>query len=335
MKPFLSQSFLLAAALAACAVLPALAGAYEDGVHYYNSGNYQYALVSLSQACGQNPKHVMAHYYLANVMVKAKMHDQAMVEYATCYKLDPRSPVASYCLQAIERFRQVRNEPIQRTLADATIPGITDVHNASSVIRRQAQYEKQKHQVVGDAMARSLSAEAESKNRKLHSLAEEEIERVLEPPRFFPGFGRPPVNSLGYTAEEAKAKAEEIRKNTEEMAAMTKLAAAGRAQQYKSWSSERQHALDDVVENLEKQLREPTKNGVKLQPVGTDLYVRFYGYHRASAHLPDVHPAEVRFTDRDGLNFETEAAAHQEKLGPAPGPDPRSVRGKVLEKQLR
>jgi hypothetical protein len=319
---------------------PALAVSTCDrGVGFYKSGQYQYALVNLSQACGENPRDVTAHYYLANTLVQQGMHDQAIAEYATCYRLDPRSPVAQFCLQALEKYRTSKKHRTPSALpeARATGSGITEVGKftpAHTLIRRQAQIEKTKHQGIGDSMARNMANQADFEARRLRREAEEEIERVLAPPVYFP-IGRPPVNALGYTPEEARAKADEIRRNVEDSAQAAKLIAAGRAQQYRNWSNERQHALDEVVENLEKQLSAPPSSGVKLQPVGTDLYVRFYGYKRSTPEMPDVRPADVRLIDQDTVQFEALRGEQHRFEDRSVKADPRVVRGKLIDKQLR
>jgi tetratricopeptide (TPR) repeat protein len=336
MKPFAFLS-IAALTLSLTTFPPAYAdSAFDRGVESYTSGDYPVALLQLSQACGENPRNVMAHYYLANTLVQQKMHDQAVSEYSTCYRLDPHGPVAEFCMQALRKYRALKKNNNPTLVASANVPGEPDISRAQSLIRRQAEYEKAKHHDIGESLARGTSTLAEVEARRAHTQAQEEIDRVLAPPIFFP-IGRPPVNAAGYTPEQGRARAEEIRRNAEETAQLAKLRAAGRAQQYRDWSSQRKHALDEVVMNLEKQLASPASSGVKLQPVGTDLYVRFYGYKRATAQMPNTRPADVRLVDKETIRFESaaESAAPVELRATPKHLDPRVVRGKLMQKQLR
>jgi tetratricopeptide (TPR) repeat protein len=333
MKPFAFLS-LAALTLSLTTFPPVYAdSAFDRGVESYTSGDYQVALLQLSQACGENPRNLMAHYYLANTLVQQKMHDQAIAEYSTCYRLDPHSSVAEFCKQALQKYRLLKKHNTPTLVASANSPGVPDISRAQSLIRRQAEIEKAKHHNIGESLARSNFSLADVEARRAQIQAQEEIDRVLAPPIFFP-IGRPPVNAAGFTPEQGRARAEEIRRNAEETAQLAKLRAAGRAQQYRDWSSQRKHALDEVVSNLEKQLASPGSSGVKLQPVGTDLYVRFYGYQRATAQMPNTRPAEVRLIDKETLRFESaaESAAPVELHATPKRLDPRVVRGKLMQK---
>ena len=291
-------------------------GHFEEGIKHFNEGRYLEAVLFFGQATGEYPGSAVAHYYLASSLVKAKLHEQAIEEYQFCYRLDPYGSLARYCRQALCSYRQpllenqttklVRCGEATALLVHDSIlargkstDNLESLNRAKSVIRRQADSEKSKHQQIGENWAKNAVNQAERDAKKITEEAREEIQKILEAPsmslrnRLTPG--------IGSDAELAKQRAEDVRKAAEEAASRTKLLAEARAGQYRQWYKERQSALEEVVSNLESQLEEPAgHSGVKLQPIGTDLYVRYYGFSRAQNELPDVHPAVLRIVGQRG-----------------------------------
>ena len=325
------------------------AGPYEEGLKHFNAGRYRHAVQYLSEAAIRQPASVMVHYYLANALVHVGLHPQAVSEYALAYRLDPTSTVATYCRQALQAYGQPASEYSGRNAAyrgaGGAVPSAEsvindlggsgeaeEVHRAKSVIRRQAASEKEKHRCTGEMLATGALGQAELEARRIQEDAKAEIQRILEPPPMIVGRGRLAVNPYYFDPNLARLKAEQVQRNADEAANSARRAAEVRANQFRAWSKEREYSLDEVVANLESQLEEPPgRSSVHLQPVGTDLYVRFYGYGRAAKELPEARPAVLRIVDRDSVPESANGLAGQAKhLNPQKLRYIKVVHGRIL-----
>jgi len=302
-----SKRWILITGLALLAGAAAQSASASDplaiGLSYYNAGHYREAVMALSQAAMAFPASPIVHYHLGNALVKAGLHDQAIQEYELSYRLDPYSGVAQYCRQALHAYGRPSPDlaqshiPVGDYSAQAYAPSAgQDVMRAKTTIRRQAEFEKSKHHADGEAMAGLAMRHAESDVVKIKEQMREDMQRAMEPQYMTLPTGRGTMTiQLPFDADMARARAEEARQRALDAERSVRKAAEARANQQRAYSKEREIALDEVVSNLESQLEEPEgHSGVKLQPVGTDLYVRYYGYHRTSQLMPDTRPAAIR-----------------------------------------
>jgi tetratricopeptide (TPR) repeat protein len=306
----------------------------QDGLSLYAAGRYRDAVVVMSQAALAYPASPVVHYHLANALVKAGMHEQAMQEYQLSYRLDPYSSVAGYCRMALKAYGALEPDAGQ---GHVRLPALTGCQNgfngdalvtrAKTTIRRQAEFEKSKHRSTGEALAALAFRHAETDLQKIRQDMNEQLQRALEPPVMTLPTGRGVISlPMPFNPEIAKARADAIRREAQEQERKVRQFADTRANQYRRWSKEREYALDEVVANLESQLDEPVgRSGVKLQPVGTDLYVRYYGYKRYSKEMPDTQPASVRIVGDHASQGVLDGPVGQPRLRIE-----RRVRGKVL-----
>lgn len=306
----------------------------QDGLRLYTAGRYGDAVVVMSQAALAYPASPVVHYHLANALVKAGMHEQAMQEYQLSYRLDPYSSVAGYCRLALKAYGVPEPDPSQGHVR-MPIPvgwqngpgGQALVVRAKTTIRRQAEFEKAKHRSEGEALAALAFRHAETDLQKIRQEMNEQLQRALEPPVMTLPTGRGVISiQMPFHPEVAKARADAIRREAQEQERKVRQFADIRANRYRRWSKEREYALDEVVANLESQLDEPVgRSGVKLQPVGTDLYVRYYGYQRHSKEMPDTQPASVRIIGEQACQGVLDRPVEQPPLRIE-----RRVRGKIL-----
>lgn len=319
---------------------PAWAGAYFDqGIKEYKAGQYQQAVVALAKASGAEPLNAMVHYYLANALVFTRDHEEAIKEYRLCYLLDPRSPVAGYCRKALSLYQQpLPGENEARLLRDAQGSAAggsgageqaPDLEKTCSVIRRQLAYEKGKHVSIGEANARVELSGGEERARQIDQQAQAEISALYSPNSWVGPFR---FNPYANDAALLKAREEQIRNAAKDREEQARRMAQMRADSCKSKEKEASSALDEVADNLERQLAQTSSSsGVKLQPVGTDLYVRYYGGRGENQVIPEVHPAVVRIFCQRGQRERGDYSAGEDgnllpKLNRT-----GSVRGKVLE----
>lgn len=321
--------------------------AFDSGVRMYEAGRYAEAMLHLSQATGAEPENARAHYHLANTLVRLGMHPQAAQEYEICYRLDPRGSMADYCRAALRAYK--RPVPaIEQTRAGAALTaggGAQAVYTTASgyeesnhldrtksVIRRQAEYEKSKHEYWGKSAAELVLRQAEGERKRIAEEASLEKERAFQPqPVYLPrgGVYIPPPPS----PELVRMRHNEIERQARERSERARILAEGRAREFAQFSRERQVALDEVAQNLERQLDAPHRAGsAHLQPIGTDLYVRYYGYAGMERTAPpEVRPAIVRIVGHRGSQLSLPPAP---EAGDAAPRAVKRVSGKVLDAPL-
>ncbi len=314
---------------------------FQVGLSHYNNGRYREAVIFLSRAAMAHPASPVLHYHLGNALVKSGLHDQAIQEYELSYRLDPYSGVAQYCRMALKAYGRPSPELAQTHVApDGSVQFATDpppgppidrnLRIAKNTIRRQAEFEKSKHRATGEALAGLAMRHAERDVHRIREDMKEEMQRALEPPVMTLPTGRGVMTiPLPFDADLARARAEEVRQRAKEAERTVRKAAETRAERQKSFCKEREYALDEVVANLESQLEEPAgRSGVKLQSVGTDLYVRYYGYQRGSEQMPDIRQAAVRIVGDSASQGRLDSGGADSQQGPIR--IQRRVRGKVL-----
>lgn len=309
----------------------------ETGLSYYNAGHYRDAVIVLSQVAMAHPASPVVHYHLGNALVKSGLHDQAIQEYELSYRLDPYSSVAQYCRMALHAYGRPSPDLAQAHVgpADGSPPfyegsADQDVMRAKTVIRRQAAFEKSKQRASGEALASLAMRHAESDVLRIKEEMKEEMARAFEPPVLTMPTGRGVMTiPLPFNPDLARARAEEARQRAQDAERSVRKLAEMRAEQQRAYSKERECALDEVVSNLESQLEEPAgHSGVKLQPIGTDLYVRYYGYQRGSQLIPETRPAVIRIVGEHATqNRLNDATSDTDR---APLRVERRVRGKLL-----
>ena len=293
--------------------------AFDEGLWLYKGGQYNQAIVRLTRASITQPSDPVIHYYLADSYARLGKHAQAKQEYFACYCLDPNGATGAYCKEALKAY----GEPVPGDIGSAqsagtavkSAPDDNAKHVTQAVSQMHAQAERQKESNNAIAKQGSLTAGrigAEEANR-ITSAAYRRASMqspLMVPNDFF-------IRD-GYTYDPAGYMA-----RAEESARLARLAAKEKADAYENWSHDQAKAVDEVVKNLESQLKgDKMQSGARLRPEGTGLYVRYYGKERNSP-LPDVHGSVARIAP-----FGTDQSEPVEEHIPAR----KSVRGTVIGK---
>lgn len=326
--------------------------ALDQGIIYFNARRYKDSALYLRQAVQQRQRDPITHYYLANVLSRLNQHSQAIAEYQYSYSLDPYGIVSGYCRKALTAYRapltdiskteaiassrQERNStstyrdtgPLN-ALAVSSPKQRERLTSAVSAIRKQTESEKDRHKQLAENIAASAVNIGEAQARRVEEDARAEVNRILNPPAVLIGSGQ--YHPLLYSPQYAAARAEEVKRNAEERAKMIRDIAAEKSRRYKKWSEERQIQLDETAKNLESQLTTTTLPGsARLSPVGTGLFVRYYGATLGRSPYPEAHQSVVRIlpsSPRLGEDSHTE-----EEFIETPGQIPnRSVRGSLIK----
>jgi tetratricopeptide (TPR) repeat protein len=314
-------SKLLPLALVACVGIaaPVLAAgtSYNDGVADYQNGRYQQAVVKLAKATGAEPTNALAHYYLANALVKCGDHQQAVEEYRASLMLDPNGNVSVFCRAALTGYKKPFPTAEEMEKYRGTVGGAGAIRQSLSQIRKQLDDQRQSSDELSKTHGRDAMNRGIYDAGKVDSWAKSEIESLYSPTRHVRD---PRLLDEEYLKQReaairisAKDEQERIRREASETAA-----------RYRRNGEQRQKLLDESARELERQMTEkPGNSSVRLVAHGTDLYVRRYVSIKPPHPIPDARPAVVRIY---GRGASSEANPNPDVLN-----DSRTdVRGRVL-----
>lgn len=256
---------------------------FEEGVSQFKAGNYSLSARTLANAVAVRPTSQLARYYLACALVKSKEHRRAVEEYRVAYLLDPASATGEYCRKALLAYKaaipdQKESERVRAELARqaAATPAnkSSDVATSVNAIRRETDFRKNKHKVDEQQREKIVRGLADAELKRIDQQMAEQIAHLSDPIVF--GIDGARANPLLIYPELMKEREDQIRKAAQEEKERILRALEEKADRYKGIQKHRDSALDEVAENLESQMVEPARGGVRLQPVGTGLYVRNY-----------------------------------------------------------
>ncbi|MCC7529215.1 MAG: hypothetical protein IT342_11900 [Candidatus Melainabacteria bacterium] len=235
-----------------------ITGDFERGVHY--------ADLHLRKI----PNDAATHYLKANCLVKLARLAEASHEYSLVTKLAPNSVISSYSKNALRSIQSMpaeqrklvsnaANSSGSRSSASAKVPPGT-----LELIRFQAARAKEHTLQTGDSASKDERLKADSQGKA----ERERVERLSQS-----GGARgdhPPVSAAELQAmrERAAANAEYLKQVGE-----------AKAERHERESQEKSAELQRQAEDLERQLTDENYNkhrDIKLNPVGTNLYVRNY-----------------------------------------------------------
>lgn len=347
-----SPKLVLLSAVISLSVAAGQAGAtsaLSEGVRQFSAGRYSCAVGHLERAACREPSNAMVRYYLATCYVHLNRHEEAILMYEHSYRLDPFGPVSGYCRQALLAYgrgvpddveaRAMRAPTVSQQLASSAPMEETDKHlsRAISTIRTQAAREKEKHRLNGDAMSSAMLDTGDSAAKNIREDYDRRIKEIADEPLVVPAGGRASSPYIAAAAmqqemERRKILIEALTREKEAKIEQVKREASKRARDYKENAQRRQAALDETAESLESQIvQSRTRDGAKLRPEGTGLYVRHYG--TSNKPLPEVRSSVVRFT-RQVLPGDKTAAGDEEQELHAPRATPppvKSVTGTILK----
>lgn len=216
-----------------------------------------------------------AHYLKANCLMNLARLTEASREYAYVIKLAPDSVISRYSKDALRRIDSMPHEQrlkVERTQRASTKTIIETSTTASKkvppgtleLIRFQAARAKEHALQSGEAAAKDerlkASSQGKSEKEKVERLSAANGQRGDHPP---------------LSAAELQAMQERAARNAEILKQIGDAKAARKEQEAQEKSAELQRQAED----LERQLTDDNYNkhrDIKLNPVGTNLYVRNY-----------------------------------------------------------
>jgi hypothetical protein len=121
---------------------------YARGLNDYSTGHYAGAVSSLSMAVQQDPGNDMAHYYLANALLRIGHQQRALQEYSRAYECAQSEELASNCMTVLKYYRQqvpLRSSPrrmrmraAMRAYTSQSVEAINNLAGQQSTNRERA-----------------------------------------------------------------------------------------------------------------------------------------------------------------------------------------------------
>jgi tetratricopeptide (TPR) repeat protein len=319
---------------------PVLAAATQTdlqrGIASYTADNHTAALSYLQAHLAKNQKDGVAHYYLANSLLKLGRTADAMLEYRKAYELSPANgKVREYCLLALQEGAvTVKQEPVAKP------PSADEVEVAKTLatIKRQSEIVKLNKTRAEEANSGVFSGRGKYDEARMRSDCEARV-RLLQQPDMYDIHGR--AIFLDHSEEIAK-----LRRDTEEAIARNKITAQQEEIARKAASERDASKMQGDEENLRNQLTESRHlpGTPTLQATGTNFYTRQYGNPRAEKKEEPIQDELLATPDKMVLDPHSKPGANkyrivkeplvadQDKLhNNAPGTDLR-VKGTLIRK---
>lgn len=236
---------------------------------------------SANAATATTSNSALAHYELANALVKAGKAEQAIDEYKIAFRLSPNSQVGAFSLQALNAFGQLSqvasNQQLNANPQIAVNPR-NDINRQSQELKAQAkrQAELNIRDTNRGAQNQISNIEVEKAAAVNNVLANPSIQSTVVPVfnpfgfrrnRF--GFGI--VNTVDPVATQARIN--QVNNLAELQKDRVKAQAADRNERLLEAQQERSRLIDESADNLQSQT---VGKGVKLDAGNSNLFVRTY-----------------------------------------------------------
>ncbi len=241
-------------------LVPALADneSMSQGFAEYNAGNYSEALGHLQGALSTDFNNAKRHYYLANSYIHLKQKDAGIREFRIAYALEPDKEVGKFSKQALDFLLadgDSKSKDKDSKGAEPKPPSDPVLDKVTAALQQQADQAKNAHQAGADALANDAAKRAtdqldRAKSDMLKDMSYYRRGRLIQLP--LPDDALKQLDTLKHLYDAQKnAYLDEVGKHSDE--------------------------VQKSADNLTGLLNDKGKAGTpKLQPVGTNLYIRNY-----------------------------------------------------------
>ena len=265
-------------------VLAAHANDLSRGEEAYAQGDFKQALSLFDKVLSQQADNAVALYYRANTLTKLGLNTQALLDYEQAYKLAPSQTMRDYCLTAISSLQNNSGLPVlSQTSSSSHInkrgPKSFALSRSLDQIQLETALDRVRIVDTGELVAQDFTLKQQLKVAEM----QRETERNLQQMRdafYYDQFGN---KQTTYSALQIQRYQQERQQEQEALAQSIK-----QNVQNQTLSSQRRAALtQQSANNLESQLAGGSlPDGVKLDPLGTNLYVRNYDITNKNECLP-------------------------------------------------
>ena len=258
----------------------------------YITGDFEHGVQYVNLHLRKLPHDGAAHYLKANCLMKLARLREARDEYAYVMKLAPNSVISTYskdALKQIEAMPAEQRDAVENARNKASAAGASSAPTGKvpagtiELIKFQAARAKEHAIQAGNAASNDERLKADSQGKA----EKDRVERLSQS-----GGARgdhPPVSPA-----EIQAMRERAARNAE----ILKQIGDAKAARHEREAQEKSTELQRQAEDLERQLTDENYNkhrDIKLNPVGTNLYVRNY-----SQIPPTVKPMRAQAQSLEG-----------------------------------
>lgn len=242
-----------------------------QGEHYYSAGDIEKARLCLKQEVLAHPRSAIAHYYLANALLKSGQTTEAIKEYQMCISIDPQGASGRYSRLALKSL--VSTPTNQQSITLAPAPTGEQSSMRASVQKVSNQTNERELQGLSECNARIRDVRSEA-DRKINELETEKAQRILDNGPVVYRRGR--LGGLITTYNPAAAN-QEIRQDYDAQITRVRQEADKRIDEVTLEYKKRAAALEDSALTVDKTyLNSQNARNVTLIPSGTDIYTRNY-----------------------------------------------------------
>lgn len=324
-------------ALSLCpAAIATVTSELQCAVQLFGAQNYDGAIMHLALVTTQDPTNAEAHYLLGCCYVRKHELRDANREYDTAARLDLKGQVGIMARTALKSLSPaaMMNAAINATAASSTAAKSPSVgasktigsvvpqrhpvayDAALAVIKNQADAEKLRHQSLGEqrvndematgnGRADELKAEKKATVEGMHNAVATDYHGIRAPK---------------YTDAQIQAVSDSYDERINVVLAQAK----DQADKQRQFTAARVSDMDSVVDSLSSQMN--SSHGIRLDPKGTNLYVRNYGEGPSS-------PAGSQSQNKQPVLPE-QLAADQDKLILTPAEAPGKMVSHVVPAPL-
>jgi len=265
-------------------VLATHADDLSRGEAAYTKGDYQKALSWFDKALAQRADNAIALYYRANTLTKLGLNTQALLDYEQAYKLAPSQTMRDYCLTAVSSLRNNSGLPVLSQSSytphiNKRSPKSLELTRSLDQIQLETALDRVRIVDTGELVAQDFTLKQQLKVAEM----QRETERNLQQMRdafYYDQYGN---KQPTYSALQIQRYGQERQQEQEALAQSIK-----QNVQNQTLSSQRRAELtQQSASNLESQLTGSSlPDGIKLDPLGTNLYIRNYDVTNKSEVLP-------------------------------------------------
>lgn len=239
----------------------------------YQHANYQKALTYLDGAIKEHPNDT-AFYYRANTLVELGLKTQALLDYQQAYKLTSSHTMQDYCLKAMSSLTSNTIPALNRsTSTKSTTYSMKQNQIDQSLGTIELQSALDKVRIIGNSeiAAQDFTLKQQIKLNEMKREAQQNAQSMQDSV-YYDKFGAKQQQYSTQQIQDYLDQRQQMEQSLQE--------SIDKSTQKNTVSARQQAALtEESAANLASQLQAgASPDGVKLDPLGTNLYVRNYDF---------------------------------------------------------
>ncbi len=269
------------------------AWAQADSLSYgkieYARGDYQKALSYFDKTVSQQPNNATALYYRANTLIKLGLRTQALLDYQKAYQFADSPLMQDYCQTALSSLAS--NTGIS-ALHNNSIPNQSidqskrlQISQSLGTIQLQSALDKVRIVDTSELLAQDYTMKQQIKLAEMHRETEKNLQDMRDA-SYYDQYG---TKRQVYSSLQVQQYGEQRQQQEEALAQTIQKSVQGQT----TLAQRRAQLTQQSAQNLESQLvGTSSPDGIKLDPLGTNLYVRNYDITKYPESLPKL-PGEL------------------------------------------